>query len=1046
MFSATDIAQALGLHQPTAEQVAVIEAPPEGVYRVIAGAGSGKTETMAMRVVWLVANGHVAPQEVLGLTFTRKAAAELGHRIGSRLQALHAAGWGPDSDEFERPTVSTYNSFAARLYREHASLLGLDSDATVLSEGSAWGLARQVVTGSELTELAEWDLSVNEITRMVRVLASRMSENSPDQSELEKFVREFSTLRDLPAGGTGAYKEVDGWVATVESLATLVSMVHTYTRAKKARGVLEFSDQVALARQIAGTHQGVIDTVVGTHRVVLLDEYQDTSVAQTALLSGLFVDRPVMAVGDPHQAIYGWRGASSSNLLDFENAFSSRGVKTFSLQTSWRNGHNILSVANHLAMPLTELPGPTVGVLEPSDTASAHPVTVFFEESVAEEAHRVAEWLARQLTDTKEPVSAAILLRQRQHQRLFVDALEERGIPVHVLGIGGLLDHPGVVDVVCTLRILANAQAETELVRLLTGGRWRLGVADVAALATTARWLRGRDHEGQALPEVVATRLRDAPVSIDNAGLTDAMAFVVSAPDSHHQKKLYSPEGLTRIDDLHRTLRRIAQYGITAVDELIPVIERELRLDTEILAHPHRASLLAAREALMEAVHNFVAVSDDSSARGFVRWLEEAESRDNLTPRVEPPQPGCVQVLTIHGAKGLEWDVVAIPRLVDDELPGSPRDSKGWLSRGELPYAFRGDRDTLPEFAWRGASTRKEVIAAFTQFTDDVKAHRLAEDRRLMYVALTRAKHRVLLSGSFWAHQQKPRTPSLFLREAALAGLIDELPVAPASDTPPDVMAGREHVWPHDPLGTRREVVTRAAALVQKSMSAPTVPHDREVELLGELLERGGLFRRDLVLPVRLPASSLEHLASNPEEYASAVARPLPRAPHKAALLGTLFHSYVEQRLGSTVPGPLVDVFDRGEAPTSVASFDDWKKKFEASEFAHSTPVAIERELHVPLAGHLIICKIDAVFETPTGVRIVDWKTGKKPSTREEIASKSIQLAAYRLAWSEWSGMPLDRVEASFWFVDDEALVTPEYLLDRVELERIVSEAELLLS
>jgi DNA helicase-2/ATP-dependent DNA helicase PcrA len=168
MFSATDIQQALRLHAPTPEQVAVIEAPPEGVYRVIAGAGSGKTETMAMRVVWLVANGHVSAKEVLGLTFTRKAAAELGQRIGSRLQALHRAGVGPDTDEFERPTVSTYNSFAARLYREHASLLGLDHDATVLSEASAWGLARTVVIRSELGELAEWDLSVNEITRMVR--------------------------------------------------------------------------------------------------------------------------------------------------------------------------------------------------------------------------------------------------------------------------------------------------------------------------------------------------------------------------------------------------------------------------------------------------------------------------------------------------------------------------------------------------------------------------------------------------------------------------------------------------------------------------------------------------------------------------------------------------------------------------------------------------------------------------------------------------------------------------------------------------------------
>ena len=1043
MFSAQDLATALDLHQPTPEQVAVIEAPWSGVYRVIAGAGSGKTETMAMRVVWLVANGHVAAHEVLGLTFTRKAAGELGHRISSRLNAVHQAGLGPKSDEFERPTVSTYNSFAARLYREHASLVGLDQDASVLSEASAWGLARKVVTSSTYGELATWDLSVNEITRMVRVLAARMSENSLEPEQLEAFIHEFSCLRDLPPGGSGAYKDVDSWVSTIENLGTLVRLVDDYTEAKKARGVIEFSDQVALARQIVATHPGVIDDLVRTHAVVLLDEYQDTSVAQTSLLSTLFYDRPVMAVGDPFQAIYGWRGASSSNLLDFEHAFSSSGVTTFELQTSWRNGRDVLRLANQIASPLHALPGPTVGVLTPSDRASSHPVEVAFEESVAEEADRVADWLASHLTSPRGGTqSAAVLLRQRHHQRVFVERLRDRGLRVHVLGIGGLLDDPGVVDVVCTLRVLATGQAETELVRLLTGGRWRLGVSDVQALSTTARWLQGRDQSGQALSEEQAASLKKILVPSDNAGLLDALTFIVQAPESHHQRALYSPEGLARLRDVYQTLGRISQSGITAVDELIPVIERELGLDVEILAHPQRATLLAAREALMEAVHNYLAVSDDSSARGFVSWLEEAETRDNLTPRVEPPEPGCVQVLTIHGAKGLEWDVVALPRLVDDELPGSPRDSKGWLSRGELPYAFRGDRRTLPEFEWRQATTRKEAIESFEQFTDDVKAHRLAEERRLMYVAITRAKHHVLLSGSFWAHQQKPRTPSLFLREAQDARLIDSLPVGPVHNVPPEHDEGEQQLWPRDPLGSRRAVVSKAAELVTASLAQTQPPHDESVALLGALLERGGMYEQKNVLPVRLPASSLERLASTPHEYQSALARPLPRAPHQAALLGTLFHSYVEQRLGTTVPGPMVEMPDDGEEFATALSFEQWKQKFEASEFAHLEPVAIETELHVPLAGHLVICKLDAVFSTEDGVLIVDWKTGKKPDTDDEVTAKSIQLAAYRLAWAEWTNTPLESVRASFWFVEDEELITPQSLLDRAGLEGIITEAK----
>jgi DNA helicase-2/ATP-dependent DNA helicase PcrA len=178
MFSAKEIAAKLRQFEPTAEQEAIIEADPAGTYRVIAGAGSGKTETMAQRVLWLVTNQHVAPGEVLGLTFTRKAAGELGRRISERLAELGTSGVVVTGDEFDSPNVATYNSFASRLYREYAALLGRDPDAQVLSEASAWGLARTVVVASKDPALLNWDYSLGELTRVVRLLASRVSENS----------------------------------------------------------------------------------------------------------------------------------------------------------------------------------------------------------------------------------------------------------------------------------------------------------------------------------------------------------------------------------------------------------------------------------------------------------------------------------------------------------------------------------------------------------------------------------------------------------------------------------------------------------------------------------------------------------------------------------------------------------------------------------------------------------------------------------------------------------------------------------------------------
>ena len=1037
MRSARDIASALALPEPTSEQLLVIESPPERAARVIAGAGSGKTETMALRVLWLVANDAVAPDEVLGLTFTRKAAGELSARIQSRLRALHELGLAPGTDEFHTPTVSTYNAFAAALYRDHAVLLGRDPDARVLSEASAWSLATNVVSQSAQPELGDWDITVPTLVRIVRTLGSRLQENRVHHDAMEAFVNAFGSLRDLPPGGPGTYKAVDEWVDRIGSLTVLMSLVEEFQEAKRLRGVLEFSDQIALALQIVERFPHAIEQVRTRHRVVLLDEYQDTSVAQTTLLRALFSGHPVMAVGDPHQAIYGWRGASSSNLSSFVDDFGDE-VSTYSLSTSWRNGSRIVDAAAVVASPLHELPGPAVETLKPSTMASAHPVDLVFEDTLAEEARAVASWLAARLAEGGKPPSAAIIVRARAHQKPFVEALAQQGVPVHVLGIGGLLDDPAIADIVCTLRVLANTTAETELVRLLAGARWRLGVADLQALAGTVRWLQGRDHHGVALPEEVQARLRHSVSSHDAPGLFDALSFMAQAPQNHSQWRDYSPEAPGRLRDAYGVLGELSRLRLGDLDSLVSAIESRLGLDVEVWAHPVRATSRAAREAFHEALHTYLGVAEHSSVSGFVQWLEDAEKRDNLTPRAEPPEEGCVQVLTIHGAKGLEWDLVVVPRLVSDEMPGKTREGLAWLTQGELPYEFRGDKDSLPVFAWRSAETRKELVDAQKDFAEEVGAHRGAEERRLMYVAVTRAKHRVLLSGSFWAHHKTSRAPSIFLQELSDAGVIGALPEGPLSETPPVLSETEERVWPGDPLGTRRPVLEQAADLVRSAMAGEVgEPHTPQAAHLMVRLERqrDSVGHQDVRIPTRIPASALERWSLEPEAERVALRRPLPQKPYRQALRGTLFHRYVEEHFDQKPAHPLAGIDD--EITSDTLGLDQWIAAFEASPFSQLIPLAIEQELHLPLAGHLIVCKIDAVFPGENGPHIVDWKTGAMPSDPKDIQAKSLQLAAYRSAFASWSGVPEVTISASFWYAGSSTLLTPESLPSLAELEEI---------
>ena len=1123
-FSAIDIARALQQkHDPTDEQQAIIEAPL-GPALVVAGAGSGKTETMAARVLWLVANGHVAPEQVLGLTFTRKAAGELAARIRERLVQLGAsgllvpssgvgasgsggagaagagaggAGDAPSAahrivDAFTQPTVATYNSFASSLYRDHAVLIGRDPDGVVLREASAWQLARELVTTSRDDRLADLDLSVDKITAATLQLAHAVAEHDADIADVRRVITEFLDVADLPLGDRFERRVEFEKLMKLAATLPIVDLVERLQQVKHRDGYVEFADQVSLALSIVRRHASVAEQLRERYRVVLLDEYQDTNVAQTWLLAELFGGTPVMAVGDPHQSIYGWRGASASNLDDFVMRFTGsagESVGRYSLSTSWRNGRQILQVANALVEPLTARGGVAVATLTPSPVASDEPVEVAFDETLADEARAVAAWLADRVAEPppgSEPgavdaegrplrASAALLMRNRTTQPAFLAALREAKVPVHVLGIGGLLEQPEIADLVSALSVVDDPSAGTELVRLLAGPRWRIGVADLHALSRIAAWLRDRDLAQRAFSDEVKEKLRASVARTDGVSLVDALDFVAGATDGHSQLRALSAVGLERLQDAGRLFATLRSRTALDLPDLVVAVEHDLMLDIEVAANPARSMGEAPREAFHEALDGYLALADNATLGGFIGWLREAEWRDNLSPRSEDPEPGTVQVLTIHGSKGLEWDHVVVPRFVTDELPSKPRDgTTGWLRLGVLPYELRGDAAELPTFAWRDAESRKELLARRDDFGTEVGAHLEREERRLAYVAVTRARHRLLLTGSFWATQTAARGPSSFLVPLAERGLVPELPPGPANESNPNVDdSGDEPWWPLDPFGARRASVVAAAERVRAA--DPTARGEdrrgwqREIDLLlAERAERLASSGR-VSVPLRVPASAFKDFITAPAEVAERLRRPMPQRPFRATRLGTVFHRWVEQRYGIGAQPDAVDGLDAefdlaagglaGAAAGGVtadgidpAALAVLQQTFERSVWATRTPVDVERELHLPFEGRILICKIDAVYSTdpefdpvrdrdanrrPRSVEIVDWKTGKAPRDDADRAAKELQLALYRLAYARWAGLPLDAVTAAFYFVADDTVLRPESLPDEHELIRL---------
>jgi DNA helicase-2/ATP-dependent DNA helicase PcrA len=1039
-------------HPPTAEQVEIIKAELTPAL-VIAGAGSGKTETMANRVVWLVATGRVQVHEVLGMTFTRKAAGELSERIRNQVAQLAERGViTDDEDSFEQATVTTYNSFANRIYSQYAVLIGRDPDATVLGEASAWQLARQIAREATGDQLGDLDTSLDTLTQAILDMSRALSDNIVDPAEVTRFARDMvAHLEPLPIenGPTRKRSPQKKWLDAMSyagTLPTIVDLAVKYAEAKRARGVIEFSDQVALALEICRRFPSVVDDLRAQFKVVLLDEYQDTSVVQAELLSLIFGGIGVMAVGDPHQSIYGWRGASADNLGQFGHQFCRDGqqVASFTLSTSWRNPTSVLTAANAIARPLNATTSVAVETLNARANAPVGEVEAQFSETILDEAAAVADWFKANLTETTD---AALLCRSLNTIEPYKLALMKAEVPFHVVGLGGLLDEPCVVDIVCTLRVLHDATADSELVRLLTGARWMIGARDVVELKQLATWISARDHAQQKLSDDVKAALKNSVVSEDGASLVDALDFLTVAKEGHTALAKISPEGLVRMRELGEQLARLRRRAGHDLRELVTIVAQELLLDIEAVANESVASAVASLEAFMGPVSAYVDSEDRATLGGFLGWLKEAERRERLSPQSTPAEPGTVQIMTIHASKGLEWDFVAVPRMVTDEFPGLRSNVNTWLSFGTLPSPFRGDAHLIPQWPWQQATSHVEVEESYAAFRDAVVEREEDEARRLAYVAITRSKAKLLLAGSFWSVQSKHRMPNVFLSELADQGIISALPTEPAAlDESPLAGVKGTVSWPMPALGTRAATVARAAALVQAADVDASTAWDAEIELLIAERDRRSSGADQLELPARIPASKFKDFIDNPEAVARALRRPLPERPYRATNLGTLFHSWVEQRSALTGNLELVDssLFERDDEFIDLAaSHDDealaaLKATFERSKWAHRLPVAVELEVNLPLGNSTVICKIDAIYEVEgsNGQRfeIVDWKTGKAPKDAADLELKQFQLALYRAAYANWAGVAPENIDAVFYFVADDAIITPERLYSEAEL------------
>ena len=312
-------------------------------------------------------------------------------------------------------------------------------------------------------------------------------------------------------------------ILAIDRRAELLDLVEDYRALKRHHGLMDFSDQIALTARLARDCPEVGEVERAQFKVVLLDEYQDTSVAQALMLTRLFSGpdaahgrgHPVTAVGDPNQAIYGWRGASVSNILEFAEAFpSARGhAATYPLTVNRRSDVAVLDTANHLAAELYTL-RPELLPLEPKPGAEPGEVTAGVYETYDDELAALGDAVIAARAAMTEPSwrEIGVLTRDNSHAADVFDALTRREIPVEIVGLKGLLRLPEVAEVVATLTLVQDVTANASLLTLLAGPRWAIGPRDLALLGRRAGDLSG--HRGRVEYADVRAELDAAVVGV----------------------------------------------------------------------------------------------------------------------------------------------------------------------------------------------------------------------------------------------------------------------------------------------------------------------------------------------------------------------------------------------------------------------------------------------------------------------------------------------------------------------------------------------------
>ncbi len=899
-----------------------------GPLLIVAGAGTGKTTVLTRRIAYLIAARLVHPSEILALTFTERAAAEMEARVDLLLP------YG-----FTDTVIGTFHAFGDRVLRDFALDVGLPDNLRVLSEAE-----RIVFVRERLFQLPlkKW-LPLQNPTRHLKALLGVISRAKDEGVEPEVYLEAARQAVERAAGGDEA--AVDQAARQLE----VAQVYRAYQEAMLAAGVIDFGDQILLARRVLRDSPRAREQLQKRFKFILVDEFQDTNVAQFELLKLLAgPEANLTVVGDDDQSIYRFRGAALSNLLGFSKAYPKRELVV--LRTNYRSGQGILDAAARLIAynnpdRLEVQEGIDKRLRASPANPAADPIDLAHHDTLRAECDAVAlkirTWVEAGTFAWRDIL---LVVRSNRDATPFLQALRAFGVPHQFSGDDGLYQQSEIQMCVAFLRSVARRRDSQSHYAVAASPAYAVPMADLVKLSDFAR----AEHQSlrQVIERVATSEM--LPDGLEELSAADKVCKLAADLGRFTDMAQQSSTG----EVLYAFL---AESGVLARWMAEASVENEERVRNVT--------------RFFELVSRYAGVARVDRVSAFVDFQELLFEAGDDPRAVEPDQDvDAVRVMTVHRAKGLEFPCVFVSNLVMQKFPTQAR---------------RPPIELLPELD----SNR-----------DLGEDHHLAEERRLFYVAMTRAERCLCLTGSADHGGTSPRKLSRFVYEA-----LDLVPgaVRPAGRSAAEALARYDAQPPARPLVERQD--TRPAG-------------------------------RSVPAPARIAATGVVEFAACPLRFRFSQVMRMPAPVHHSASFGTAVHAAVAQCLTARMRSEAVTVEAAADKFREVwrgegyLSREHEERRFaeglalvrrfaEAEAGAPVRPAAVESAFVLRHRGVRIEGRFDRIdLERPGEATIIDYKTGGvagEEGARRRVR-ESLQLKLYALAYAAARGAPPRRVELRF--------------------------------